>query len=201
MVVMGFLSLLQTSCSAEWHLRHYSGDGEVKMMPGGGIVEGGGGCIIKFKPIKLDHPVHFTYHCTGLPAWRFDCFFAIEDPRIWTDRSQYEFYQQPSHLAWAETNHFKFATYDDLKGTLAMSLKDAKGNVVIQFERKLSELTWSRAGLGPWDLYDEHSVNFIPKSGAEYILAVSIDPDPTLKDNVGYVLIRGGGREGISIGF
>ena len=82
-----------------------------------------------------------------------------------------------------------------------MSLKDAKGNVVIQFERKLSQLRWSRAGLGPWDLYDEHSVNFIPKSGAEYILEVSIDPDSTLKDDVGYVLIRGGGHEGISIGF
>jgi hypothetical protein len=201
MVVIGFLSLLPISCSSEWHLRHYSGDGEVKIMPGGGIVEGGGGCSIKFKPIKLDSPTHFIYHFKGLPNWRFNLFFTIEDSREWTDKRQYEFYQQPSQATWVETNHFKFATYGDLKGTLTMSLKDAKGNVVIQFERKLSELIWSRAGLGPWDLYDENFVNFTPKSDAEYVLEVSLDPDPTLKDDVGYVLIRGGGREGISTGF
>lgn len=170
-------------------------------MPGGGIVEGGGGCIVKFKPIKLDHPAHFIYHFTGLPAWRFDCFFAIEDPRSWTDRSQYEFYQQPAQRVWAETNHFKFATYDDLKGTLAMSLKDAKGNVIFQYKRELSKLTWSQGGIDPPELYDFDAKTWFISNRMEYTLEVTIDADPTLKDDMGYVLIRGGGREGISIGF
>jgi hypothetical protein len=198
---MGILFLLvQISCSTRSKIAHYSGDGEIKAMPGG-VVLGGGGCIVKFKPIKLDQPAHFTYQLKGLPAWEFGLFFTIEDPRIWTDRRQYEFYQQPSQLAWAETNHFKFATYDDLKGTLAMSLKDAKGDVVIQFKRKLSELIWSRAGVGPWDLYDLRNVHFMPSSNMQYTLEINIDPDLTLKDNMGYVLLRGGGHEGISIGF
>ena len=199
---MGILLVLfQTSCSTKSKIAHYSGDGEIKAMPDNGLIQGGGGCTVKFKPIKLDSPTHLIYHFKGLPNWRFNLFFTIEDAREWTDKRQYEFYQQHSQAAWVETNHFKFATYSDLKGTLAMSLKDAKGNVVIQFERKLSELRWSRAGLGPWDLYDEHSVNFIPESSVEYILEVSIDPDPTLNDDVGYVLMGGGGHEGISIGF
>ena len=82
-----------------------------------------------------------------------------------------------------------------------MSLKDAKGNVVIQFKRKLSKLIWSRTGVGLWELYDLRNVNFMPSSNMQYTLEINIDPDPTLKDDVGYVLLRGGGREGISIGF
>jgi hypothetical protein len=197
---IAFLLLFQSSCSTQPKIARYSGDGEIRVMPGG-AVRGGGGCEIKFERIKLDRPAHFTYHFTGLPTWQFNLFFTIEDSREWTDKKEYEFYQRPSEIAWAEKNHLKFACYDDLNGTLAMSLKDAKGNVVLQFERKLSKLIWSRAGLGPWDLYDEHSVNFIPKSGAEYILDIKIESDSLLKDDEGYVLLRGGGHEGISIGF
>jgi hypothetical protein len=197
-----FLLLLSTSCSTQWHLRHYSGDGEVKIMPGGGIIEGGGGCRIQFKPIKLDQPAHFTYQFKGLPHWQFELLFAIQDSREWTDKKQYEFDMQPSQIEWAEKNHInKPACYDDLKGTLTMSLKNEKGNVVLQFQRKLSELIWSRAGVGPWELYDSPNVNFIPDSSAKYILEINIDPDPTLKNDVGFVLLRGGGREGISVGF
>ncbi len=81
-----------------------------------------------------------------------------------------------------------------------MSLKDVKGNVVFQFEKKLCELVWSQAGQGPWELYDPKTVDFIPDS-REYILEIVINPDPILKDDEGFVLFRGGGREPISIGF
>jgi len=187
-----FLLLFQSSCSTQSKIAHYSGDGEIKAMPDYGLIQGGGGCTVKFKPIKLDQPAHFTYHFKGLPHWRSSLYFTIEDSREWTDKRQYEFYQQPSQAAWVATNRFKFATYCDPKGTISVSLKDTKGNVMVQFERMLSELRWSRAGLGPWDLYDEHSVNFTPKTDVEYVLEVSVDPDPTLKEDVGYVSIRGG---------
>jgi hypothetical protein len=75
-----------------------------------------------------------------------------------------------------------------------------KGNVVFQFEKKLRELVWSRAGQGPWELYDPKTVNFTPDS-REYILEVVINPDPILKDGEGFVLFRGGGHEPVLIGF
>jgi hypothetical protein len=199
---IAFLLLFQSSCSTQSKIAHYSGDGEIKAMPGGGIIEGGGGCIIKFKPIKLNQPAHFIYHFKGLPHWQFELLFAIEDSREWTDKKQYEFDMQPSHIEWAEKNHInKSACYDDLKGTLAMSLKDAKGNIILEFNRPLSKLTWSRSGRGPWELYDLQNVNFTPNSSTEYILEINIEPDHLLEADAGYVLLRGGGREGISIGF
>ncbi len=169
---IAFLFLLQSSCSTKSKIARYSGDGEIKTMPGG-VLQGGGGCIVKFKPIKLNQPNHFVYHFKELPDWRSCLFFTIEDPRSWEDKEQYERHQRNASNNEVERLLQKQrASYGDLKGTLAMSLKDTNGNVVIQFERKLSELKWSRAGLGPWDLYDEHSVTFVPKSGAEYVLEV-----------------------------
>jgi hypothetical protein len=172
-----FLLLFQSSCSTQSKIARYSGDGEIKAMPDYGLTQGGGGCTVKFKPIKLDSSAHFTYRFKGLPNWHFNLFFAIEDKQAWADKKQ------------------------NLNGTLAMTLKDTNGNVILQFQRKLSELVWSRAGLGPWELYDFQNVHFTPNSSAEYMLEIKIEPDSLLKDDEGYVLLRGGGHEGISIGF
>lgn len=81
-----------------------------------------------------------------------------------------------------------------------MSLKDSKGNVVFQFKKKLREMRWSGSGGGRHELYDEKTVFFTPDNG-EHILEITIDPDPMLKDDEGYVLIRGGGHEPVSVGF
>jgi hypothetical protein len=192
------LAVLGSSCSTESGIKHYSGDGEIKARPDDGFWGGGGGYLLKFKPIKLDRPEHFTYHFAGLPRWKTEALFAIEDSRTWEDKDLYEWYEKTASAAKKEK--YKYACYDDLKGTLAMSLKDAKGNVVFKFEKKLRELTWSQAGQGPWELYDEKTINFTPDS-REYVLEITIDPDPMLKDNEGYVLFRGGGHEPVSIGF
>ena len=150
------------------------------------------------KSIKLDQTAHFTYRFEGLPRWKAEVFFAIEDPRWWEDKEQYERDQRRGSVA--EKNGIKFACYDDLNGTLAVALKDSKGNVVFQFEKKLRELRWSGSNGGRHELYDERTVNFTPDS-RQYILEVTIVPDPMLKDDAGYILFRGGGHESVSIGF
>lgn len=192
------LAGLGLSCSTEARIKHFSGDGEIKAMPDYGLVGGGGGYVLKFKPMKLDHQAHFTYRFAGLPRWKAEAFFAIEDSKWWEDREQFNWDQRKGSAA--KRNGIHVACYDDLTGTLAMSLKDAKGNVVFQFEKKLRELIWSGSGGGPHELYDEKTVNFTPDS-REYTLEVTINPDPMLKDDVGYVMFRGGGHEPVSIGF
>lgn len=174
--------MTSSSCSTESRIKHYSGDGEIKARPNHGFWGGGGGYTLQFKPIKLDHPAHFNYHFAGLPGWKAELLFAIEDSGWRGGGGRAEWDQR------------------DLKGNLAMSLKDVKGKVVFQFEKKLSELEWSYGGQSPWELYDERAVNFTPDS-REYILDVTVDPDPILKDAIGYVLIEGGGHEPVSIGF
>ena len=94
-----FLLLFQSSCSTQSKIARYSGDGEIKAMPDYGFWQGGGGCTVKFKPIKLDQSSHFTYHFKGLPHWQFELLFAVEDSREWTDKKQYEFDMQPSQIA------------------------------------------------------------------------------------------------------
>ena len=148
----------------------------MKTVPGG-VIFGGGGCILKFKPIKLNQPSKFDYRFKGLPDWRFTVFFAIDDNQNWPDRKQ------------------------SLSGTLEMKIKDSSGMIVFQVHRKLSDLIWSRAGNGPWELYDHDHIEFRPKRDTEYTLEISIDPDSLLKDDEAYVLLRGGGHEGLSIGF
>jgi hypothetical protein len=196
---MGFaLLLFQPSCSTQRAISNYSGDGEIKAMPYYGFWQRGGGYTVRFKPIKLDRPNHLVYHFAGIPkmAWHVDVFFAIKDLREWTDKSLYKFYQEPSQVEWAKTNQLKFANYDDLNGTLAMSLKDKNGKVIFEFQHKLSELIWSRAGLGPWELYDrDFKSSFAANSNVEYTLEINIEPDPALKDDEGYVLFRSGGKE------
>ena len=198
------LLLLQASCSTQRAIANYSGDGEIFAMPEGGFVQGGGGYQVRFERLRLDHPAHLTYRFSGLPkiAWRVNVFFAIDDSREWIDKRQYERYQQPSQSGWVRTNHFEFVTYDDLKGTLSMSLKDAKGNVIFDVHHKLSEFVWSGSKGRPWELYDRDSkMDFTPDSRKEYILEVGIEPDAILKDTEGYVLFRSGGHEGFSFGF
>ena len=187
-----------SSCSTESRIKHYSGDGEIKAGPDYGFWGGGSGYTLKFKRIKLDQSGHFAYRFSGLPRWITQVYFAIEDSRTWKDKHLYDWYQRTASPA--EKEKYKYACYDDLTGTLSMSLKDTKGNVVFQFEKKLRELTWSGSGGGPRELYDEKTVNFTPDS-REYILEITIDPDLMLKDDEGYVLFRGGGHEPISIGF
>jgi hypothetical protein len=195
---IGFLAAIGVSCSTTSRIKHYSGDGEIKAKPDYGFWGGGGGYTLQFKPIKLDQPAHFTYRFAGLPQWKTEAFFAIEDPRWWEDKAQYERDQRKGSAA--ERNGIKVACYDDLSGTLAMSLKDTKGNMVFQFEKKLRELRWSGSGSGLHELYDEQTVFFTPDS-REYILEITIDPDPMLKDDRGYVLFRGGGHEPVPVGF
>ncbi len=185
------LVMLASSCSTQSRIKHYQGDGEIKANPDYGLIGGGGGYTLKFQAIKLDHPAHFTYHFSGLPRWKAEILFAIEGPQKWEWRNYYDWNQRH----YPNEPKQNTAIIDDLKGTLGMSFKDAKGNVVFQFKKKLRELTWSGT-----ELYDERTVNFTP-DGREYTLEVTIDPDSTLKDDDGYALIRGGGREPISIGF
>ena len=125
--MMVFLAMTLLSCSNKSAIKNYSGDGEIEARPGG-VVVGGGGCILKFKPIKLSEPSKFNYHFKGLPDWRFTVFFAIDDKQNWSDKKQ------------------------SLSGTLEIKINDASGTVVLQFQRKLADLIWSRAGLGPWEL-------------------------------------------------
>lgn len=198
---LAFLFLMfASSCSTESKVKHYSGDGEIKTRPGG-VLLGGGGCVVKFKPVKLDQPSKSTYHFKGLPAWNFNLYFVVEDSRFWVDQNWYKNFQKPSNVAWAEAHHVKYANYDELQGNLVVSLKDTNGKIILQFDRPLSKLTWSGGGDGESELYASHNVSFKPTKGMEYVLEISMNPDPMLKDEVGYVLLRGGGHEGISIGF
>jgi hypothetical protein len=194
---------LQTSCSTPRAIAHYSGDGEIFALPDGGFWQGGGGYEVRFKCVRLDHPSHLTYHFTGLPkiAWHVEVFFAIDDSRWWEDKRQYEFDQRPSQRAWAEKHHLENdACYDDLVGTLSMTLRDSGGHVIFNVSHKLSDFVWSRAGLGPWELYDrDFKMAFTADSQAHYTLDVSIQPDTMLKDDQGFVLFRSGGHEGISL--
>jgi hypothetical protein len=193
---IGFLLVILASCSTQSRITHYQGDGEIKANPDYGLIGGGGGYTLKFKSIKLDHPAHFTYHFSGLPRWRAEVLFAIAGPQKWEWRDCYDWYQKH----YPSEQRPQVAIINDLKGKLAISLRNAKWDVILQFQRELSELTWSQGGSNPSELYDEQAINFTPDS-REYTLEVTIDPDPILKDDEGYVLIRGGGREPISIGF
>jgi hypothetical protein len=196
-VIVMIMTALAASCSTESQIKHFSGDGKITTEPYYGFIQGGGGYDLKFEPIKLDKPAHFTYRFAGLPHRQNLAYFSIEDSRTWEDKHLYDWYQRTALPA--EKEEYKYACYEDLKGTLAMSLKDTKGNVVFQFEKKLSKLVWSY-GKGPWDLYDEKTSAFVP-DGREYILEVTINPDPILTDDVGYVFIRGVGSEPLSFGF
>lgn len=198
------LLLAQSSCSTQSEISNYSGDGRIVALPYHGFWRGGGGYIVQFKPIQLDQPTNQVYHFTGLPkiAWRVNVFFAIKDSRSWEDRRQYEFDQQPSQVEWAKKHHIVPACYDNLNGALSMSLKDEKGDLIFQYDHKLSDLVWSRRGSGPWELYPrDFTTSFPADSQARYTLEVKIDPDPILKEDESYVLLRSGGRESVSIGF
>lgn len=151
---------------------------------------------LKFKPIKLNHPAHFVYHFSGLPHWNAEILFAIEGPEIWEWKDFYDWHRQ--HYPNEHDPHI--AIINDLKGTLAISLKDTCGHVILHFQDELSKLTWSQGGSNPPELYDEHAVNFTPED-RKYTLEVTVIPDPRLKGDEGYILIRGGGLEPPSIGF
>lgn len=203
LLVAGLILLLfQTSCSEPQAIAQYSGDGEIRALPDGGLLQGGGGYEVRFKSVRLNNPSHLTYHFTGLPkiAWHVEVFFAIDDSREWTDKRQYEFYQKPSQIAWAKANRLEFATYDDLAGTLSMSLRDSDGRVLFNIHHKLSDYVWSRAGKGPWELYDrDFKMAFAADRQEHYTLDVVVQPDPMLKDDQGYVVFRSGGHEGVSL--
>lgn len=190
--VVSLIVVLATSCSTESQIKHFSGDGKITAKPYHGFFQGGGGYDLKFEPFRLDKPAHFIYHFTGLPHRLAYAYFSIEDLRWWEKRREFESNLLPG--SYAQTHGITVACIDDLKGTLAMSLKDTKGNIVFKFEQKLNKLTWSRAGKGPWDLYDDKTSAFMPDD-REYVLEVAIDPDPILKDVGGYVFIRGVGSE------
>jgi hypothetical protein len=180
--------LFQTSCSTQRAISNYWGDGEIVAMPDGGFWQGGGGYEVRFKRVRLDHPIDLTFHFHGLPknGWRKEIYFAIEGPQ---------------QLEWRNAgSHAKPPFIEDLRGTLALTLKDEDGHVILEYKHKLSEFIWSGGSGAQW-LYDLSKVYFISDSRKKYVLEVSIDPDTVLKDYEGYVLIRSGGHEGISIGF
>ncbi len=188
-----FTAALAASCSTESQIIHFSGDGKIEARPYYGFLQGGGGYDLKFEPIKLDKPAHFAYRFAGLPHRLAYAYFSIEDPRWWEKRNEFELNMLPD--SYTKKHGITVACIDDLNGSLAISLKDAKGNVIFQFDKKFSDLIWSQAGKGPWDLYDEKTSSFVPDD-REYVLEVTIDdPDPILKDVVGYILIQGAGSE------
>ena len=193
---IAFLLLFQSSCSTQSHLKHYSGDGEPKIIPTPFFVNDG--YAIQFKPISLDKPAEMTYHFKGLPkvAWQVEVYFVVEGSQEWESKDYYEWQQlhHPNDIT-KET-----AVIDDLKGTLEMSLKDTKGNIIFQVTNVLSKLTWSQGDHTPAELYDSKTF-FTTSIVKEYILDVSIVPDPILKNDKGYILFRSGGWEPISIGF
>ncbi|HEY4415347.1 MAG TPA: hypothetical protein VGO57_06610 [Verrucomicrobiae bacterium] len=194
-----WLMAMGSSCSTESKLRHYSGDGEIKAQPDYGLIGGGGGYTLKFAPIPLDGKAHFIYHLKGLPAGKTDVYFAIEDPHAWVDRDLYTWYQ--TNASESKKQEYNYACYEDLNGTLAMSLKDREGKYVFQFEKKLSELTWS-SGSEPKhvvELYDRRSMG-CALDGRDYVLEITVTPDAILSPDKGYILFQGGGHEPISIG-
>lgn len=186
---MGLVVLLfQTSCSTQRAISNYWGDGEIVAMPDGGLVQGGGGYQVRFKRVRLDHPIDLTYHFHGLPkdGWRKEIYFAIEGPQ---------------QLEWRNGGtHPNPPFIDELRGTLALTLKDEAGQVILEYKHKLSEFVWSGGSGAQW-LYDLSKVYFTSDSRTKYVLEVSIDPDTVLRDYESYVLIRSGGHEGISFGF
>jgi len=184
--VVIFLLLLATSCSTQRAISHYSGDGEIVGMPDGGFWQGGGGYRVRFESVRLDHPAHLTYHFGGLPkiAWRVEVYFAIEGPKQWT----------------RDGTHRRPPFNEDQSGTLALTLKDADGQVILNYKHKLSEFRWA-GGSGAWGLYDEKNVGFTANPQKKYVLELSIEPDEALKDYDGYILFKSGGHEGTSIGF
>jgi hypothetical protein len=183
------LLLFQSSCSTQSYLKRYSGDGETKIIPTPFFVSDG--YTVQFKPVSLDKPMNMTYHFKGLPkvAWPIEVYFVIEGSQDWRWRNE-------GNRAPAPNTVF----IDDLKGTLEMSLKDTKGNTIFQVKHKPSEFTWCEGGHEPPWLYDSKTFFTVNRS-MEYVLEVSIDPDPTLRDTDGYVLLRSGGWEPISMGF
>jgi hypothetical protein len=186
------IAVFAESCSTESQIKHYSGDGKIEARPYYGFLHGGGGYDLKFEPIKLDNPAHFVYHFAGLPHRLVYTYFSIEDSRCWENRREFESNLLPD--SYAQTRDITVACIDDLKGDLAMSLKDVKGNIIFQFDKRLNKLVWSIGGKGPWDLYDEKTSRFVPDS-QEYDLELSINPDPVLKNVFGYVHIYGVGSE------
>ena len=184
-VAVAFL-LIQTSCSTQRAIASYRGAGDIVAMPDGGFWQGGGGYEVRFPRVRLDHPTHLTYHFTGLPkvAWHADVYFAIEGPQ---------------QLEWRnDGSHPKPPFIDDLTGTLALTLRDADGHVVLEYNHKLSEFIWS-GGSGTQWLYDLSKLGFTANPRASYTLDVSIEPGAVLKDYEGYVLFTSGGHEGVSI--
>ena len=182
------LLFLLTSCSTQRAISHYFGDGEIFAMPDGGFWQGGGGYRVRFKSLRLDHPAHLTYRFTGLPkiAWRVEVYFAIEGAQR-LERRNYGTHPKPPFI-------------DDLSGTLALTLKDADGTVILESRKKLSEFIWSGGSGAQW-LYDDKNVGFTANPRKKYVFEVSIEPDGALKSYDGYVLFKSGGHEGISIGF
>src|SRR5208282_2231236 len=160
------MMFLQSSCSTQRAISSYSGDGEIFAMPDGGFWQGGGGYQVRFPRMKLDHPVQVTYHFTGLPktGWFVQVYFAVDAPQKW---------------GWSDSE------IENLKGALTMSLKDANGHVVLEFQHKLSEFTWCQGSGPPW-LYDLSNFGFKTNRREEYTLEVTINPDATLKDDEGY---------------
>ncbi len=157
-------------------------------MPDGGFWQGGGGYKVRFKSVRLDHPIHLTYHFSGLPkiAWRVEVYFAIEGPK------QFEWRRDGTHR--------RPPFIEDQSGTLALTLKDADGQVILNYKHKLSEFIWSGGSGAQW-LYDDKNVGFTTNPQKKYVLELSIEPDEALKDYDGCILFRSGGHEGISIGF
>lgn len=170
-LLLGFLLLaLGTSCSTNSSIQGYTGDGEFKEGTSYGVGTSRG-YSVKFAPVKLDAPVNQVYHFSGLPRRSSDIFFVMENRALSEVREQ-------------------------LTGTCAITLKDGSGKIVRQFKKKFCDMVWVRAGDGPWELYDSQTVYFTPDR-RDYILELAIDTDPLLKDEQGYVFIRGGVREGI----
>ena len=188
-IVAGLAFLfLQTSCSTQHAIANYWGDGEIVALPDGGLVQGGGGYEVRFKRVRLDHPTDVTYRFAGLPkiAWRVEVYFAIEGPK---------------QLEWRrDGTHPKPPFIEDQSKTLALTLKDADGQVILNYKHKLSEFIWSGGSGAQW-LYDDKSLGFTADPRKKYVLELNIEPDETLKDYDGYVLFRSGGHEGLSVGF
>jgi hypothetical protein len=183
--------LPQISCSSlKTRASYYSGEGEIKIVKMSFFEPDG--YTLELPAVKLDKPVHLTYHLKHLPkisGHKTEVYFGIKDSRYWTDGG---------YIEWARMHHSPeerkdMASLDDLVGNMSMRLQDMNGNVIFNFNEKLSKYRWSRSNHGPYLLYEGDFKGMFENLRTEYVLEIDVDYDPMLKEDKGFVWLRCGG--------
>jgi hypothetical protein len=184
-----FLLVLTTSsCSTEWQIKSYSGDGKITEYRNRFFAQNG--YTIRFEPLSFGSDVCRFYRFTHIPkvAWQVQCYLVLEDSRIWVEASQYEWLKL--HQTGDSGN---YANKDELEGELEVSLKDSKGDVIFEVRQPWSKYVWSRGGNGPWMLYDDKfKMFFKPAPAMQYGLEIKADRASLLNATKGYLLLESG---------